>query len=294
MKRFKKVCVTLVGVSAVLQFTDLASAQEFGASRSAVDANPDAPTPPRAFPNHAADRPSTANNDALAQHHSVALDVPRVAYTDTAFGVAPSTLGVAGFGEARNGVNTESQAHLGGGLRLWGSPIDRLLLVLDARRNDSTDRFAPALTAQVRILGGERDGWALAALARYKAEGFAELEGEMEAGLLGSASGSGLHLDTNLVFGGDFDGGESDGEFLARGGYDVLNFLRIGAEGRFRSRLSGNTELPGHRSWDAFGGGQILAFADHYFGAVTGGPSTVGISDQLGWSVIASAGGVKF
>ncbi|HEX3852597.1 MAG TPA: hypothetical protein VHW01_16630 [Polyangiaceae bacterium] len=45
------------------------------------------------------------------------------------------------------------------------------------------------------------------------------------------------------------------------------------------------------RSVDNYG---IPAFADHYFGAVTGGANTVGISDKLGWSVIASAGGVMF
>jgi len=203
-------------------------------------------------------------------------------------------MGIAGFGEARNGVNTESHAHIGGGLRIWGSPVDRLLFVLDAQRNDETDKFAPAITAQIRIFGSENDGWALGALARYKAEGFAELGGEMEAGLLGSFSRSGLHLDANVVAGADFDGGESDGEVLARGGYDLLKFLRLGAEARLRSRLTGNTALPGHRNWDGFGGAQILAFADHYFGAVTGGPSTVGISDKVGWSVIASAGGVMF
>ena len=39
---------------------------------------------------------------------------------------------------------------------------------------------------------------------------------------------------------------------------------------------------------------EVLAFADQYFGAVTGGPSTVGISDRVGWAVVASAGGAMF
>jgi hypothetical protein len=296
MTRVKHAWMMSVGAGVVLQFSGVAWAQDLNSTSGPVgpQLDPEARAPAKSFPTHNADRPSSADSDSIVQHHSVSLDVPRVAYTDTAFGVAPSTLGIAGFGEVRNGVDTESDAHLGGGLRIWGSPVDRLLFVLDAQRNDETDKFAPAITAQVRILGSEKDGWAFGALTRYKAEGFADLGGEMEAGLLGSINGSGLHLDANVVAGADFDGGESDGEALARGGYDVLKFLRLGAEGRFRSRLTGNTELPGHRNWDGFGGPQVLAFADHYFGAVTGGPSTVGISDKLGWSVIASAGGVMF
>jgi hypothetical protein len=226
--------------------------------------------------------------------HSAATEVPRIAYADTAFGVSKATLGAAGFGEARNGVNSEAHARVGGGLRIWGAPIERLLLVLDAQRSDENERFVPAVTAQFRVFGGEREGWALGVLARYKTEGFAELGGEVEGGLLGSLSNAGLHLDANVVAGADFDGGVSDGECLARGGYDVLSFLRLGAEGRVRYRLTGKTQLPGNRAWDGFGGAQVLAFADHYFGAVTGGPSTVGISDRIGWSVIASAGGVMF
>jgi hypothetical protein len=237
---------------------------------------------------------SNSREGAAPQHHSVALDVPRVAYTDTAFGTAPLVLGAAGFGEMRGTDNRETQPHVGGGIRLWGSPIDRLLLVITAQRRDSNDQFAPSVTAQVRILGGERQGWALGALARYKTEGFAGLEGEMEGGILGSFNQQRFHVDLNIVAGGDFDGREGDGELLARGGYDVLRILRLGVEGRGRYRLAGSAELPGGRAWDAFGGAQAFAFADHYFGSLTAGPSTVGIVDRIGWSAIASAGGVMF
>ncbi len=242
-----------------------------------------------------ADEYVAPSNEASAPiRRSAATEVPRVAYTDTAFGVSKSTLGAAGVGEIRNGVNSETHTHVGGGLRIWAAPIERLLLVLDAQRNDETDKFAPAITGQLRLFGSQQEGWALGVLARYKAEGFADLGGEVEGGFLGSFNRAGLHLDGNLVAGADFDGGVSDGEVLARGGYDVLSFLRVGAEGRIRHRLTGKTELPGSRAWDGFGGAQILGFADHYFGAVTGGPSTVGISDRVGWAVIASAGGVMF
>jgi len=242
----------------------------------------------------AVDMPASNEGTTETAHHSVSFDIPRVAYTDTAFGVGALTLGAAGFAETRGSANAGTQPHLGGGIRIWGSPIDRLVFVLDAQRRDSNDKFAPAVTAQVRILGSEQEGWALGVLGRYKTEGFASLEGEIESGVLFSLSQQGLHLDANVVAGGDFDGKEGDAEFLARSGYDVMRFLRLGAEGRGRYKLAGNTELPGKRDWDAFGGPQIFAFSDHYFAAATGGPSTVGIVDRLGWSVIASAGGVMF
>ena len=240
------------------------------------------------------DSAGTSVTQSAPARHSVSFDVPRVAYTDSAFGVGALTLGAAGFGEARGSANASAQPHLGGGLRIWGSPIDRLVLVLDAQRRDSNDQFAPAVTAQIRIFGSESEGWAVSVLGRYKTEGFASIEGEIESGILVSVSQRGFHFDGNIVAGGDFDGKEGDGELLNRAGYDVLPFLRLGAEGRGRYKLAGKAELPGNRDWDAFGGPQVFAFADHYFAAATGGPSTVGLTDRVGWSVIASAGGVMF
>jgi hypothetical protein len=220
-------------------------------------------------------------------------DVPLVAYTSNAFGGDAATLGVSGFTETR-ASSSRTQGLANGGLRVFGTPIDRLTIMLDAQRREENNEFAPSLTAQVRLLGSTKEGWALSALGRYKTEGFAEFGGELEGGVLFSASNLGFHVDTNLIAGGDFDGGESDGEFLARGGYDLTRFLRVGAEGRGRYRLSGTAKLPGNRAWDAFGGAQLMAFADHYFGAVTAGPSTVGISDSIGWSIILNVGGVAF
>jgi hypothetical protein len=168
------------------------------------------------------------------------------------------------------------------------------MLTLDAQRRDSNDKFAPSVTAQVRFLGSRQQGFALAALGRFKTEGFADLEGELEAGILASFVYTRLHLDLNGVAGGDVEGREGDAELLVRAGYDVLPFLRLGAEGRGRYRLAGHAELPGNRVWDAIAGAQVSAFANNYFGALTIGPSTVGIADNIGWSALVSVGGVAF
>jgi len=292
MRKIKLACAASFGVAAFLQFSEDACAQQLEPS-SGVAVNIEAPAA-APTPAPAVEKPAQPDPEQQAKRHSVAFDVPRVAYTDSAFGSGALTLGAAGFGELRSSSDTTADPHFGGGIRIWGSPIDRLLFVLDAQRRDSTNEFAPSVTAQVRILGSERAGWALGALARYKTEGFAEMEGEMEGGILASLSQRRFHGDLNLVIGGDFDGRESDGELLARAGYDVLPYLRVGAEGRGRYRLAGEVDLPGGRSWDAFGGAQLFAFYDHYFGAVTVGPSTVGMVDTVGWSMLASAGGVMF
>ena len=66
---------------------------------------------------------------------------------------------------------------------------------------------------------------------------------------------------------------ENDGEVLIRGGYDVLSYLRLGAEGRARYRLSGNLKLPGNRDWDAFAGPQLLASHETLLAPVTAAAS---------------------
>jgi hypothetical protein len=227
---------------------------------------------------------------------TAASETPTVAYTHTAFGVRSGTVGAAGYGESRGGFQSTPPARWGGGLRIWGSPIDRLTLFADAERRDEGNnrRFAPSASVQVRILGDHAHGWALGVLGRYKAEAFAELGGEAEFGVLGSYERRGLHLDGNVVFGKAFEEGESDGELLLRFGYDVLPYLRVGAEGRGRYRMSGDVSLPGGRVWDGFLGPQVLGHYGSFFGALTAGPSNVGIVQQTGWLAILTVGGAAF
>jgi hypothetical protein len=223
-----------------------------------------------------------------------ATETPTVAYTHSAFGVSQGTFGGAGFGESRGGFSPANPS-FGGGIRLWWSPIDRLTLYADAERREAGERaFAPSASVQVRILGDRKAGWALSALARYKAEAFAELGGEAEFAALASYTRGGFHLDGNTIYGVAFEENESDGELLARAGYDVLPFLRIGGEGRARVRFSGDVTLPGGRTWDMFIAPQVLGYYGAFFGALTAGPSTVGIADGVGWLALASVGGVMF
>lgn len=240
------------------------------------------------------DEPSTG-----AEHGpppTAASETPTVAYTHSAFGVRNHVVGAAGYGESRGSFESSPRPEFGGGLRIWGAPIDRLTLFADAERRDEGNnrRFAPSASVQVRILGDHAKGWALGLLGRYKAEAFAELGGEAEFAVLGSYERRALHLDGNVVFGTAFEEGESDGELLVRVGYDVIPYLRVGAEGRGRYRVSGDVSLPGGRTWDGFFGPQMLGHYGAFFGALTGGPSNVGIVQQTGWLAILTVGGAAF
>src|SRR5262245_53858984 len=70
-----------------------------------------------------------------------AIEVTRVAYTHTAFGAAALTIGGAGFGEATGGFQGPERPHFGGGVRVWGSPIDRVTILADGERREVKDEF---------------------------------------------------------------------------------------------------------------------------------------------------------
>ena len=214
-----------------------------------------------------------------------------VAYTHNAFGSSPMTIGGAGFGDFHGGSGNDD--FLGGGLRVWGSPLKRLTLMADGARRQNGE-FAPSIGAQVRVLGDRADGWGLGLLGRYKAEGFAELEGETEFAVLGSYALHKVHVDVNGVIGGNVEEEEGDAEFLARAGYEFTPFLRAGFEGRARFRIAGEKERPGARTWDAVFGAQVMGYTGPVFAALTAGPSTVGVSEKVGWAIIVTAGAIAF
>jgi len=187
----------------------------------------------------------------------------------------------------------------------WGSPVDRLTIVLEVARplDDkacggkdkpcvAANAAKPAATVIGRILGSRKQGWALAAALTYRTDGFAEFGGELEGSVLFSLARGGFHFDTNATFGGAVtdEAEEADGELKVRAGYDVTSWLRVGVDGRFRYRLKGAQSLPGNRLGDAVAGPELLFGYKHFFAAIDGGPSTVGISRGIGGTVLGTLG----
>jgi hypothetical protein len=236
----------------------------------------------------------------------VRSEVPNLAYAYTAHGATARSLGAMAYGL---GVGAADQKGiLGGGVTVWGSPIDRLTLVGDAQRN-VFGNFSPSFAVVVRLLGKADEGWSLGALGKFKVEGFGrpgglgtapanpdEIESELETGLLLSYGRDGVHLDLNAIAGfGLGDDGEIDTEGRLRLGYDVVPMLRVGVDSQARVRANGPQYLPNGRIWDFAAGPQLVVGSKGFFGSLTGGPATMGlISDRLGWNVIASVGGTTF
>jgi hypothetical protein len=246
-----------------------------------------------------ADTPGDTALTSSAPPRDAKTEVPIVAYTYGAAGAPAGTYGAYLYG---TGLGASRQtATAGGGVTAWGSPIDRLTLVADAPRDVYLlGNFAPSFAAIVRLVGRANEGWSLGALAKYKVEGFGtapgtEYESEIEGGLLLSyGERRGLHFDLNAITGfGLTEDGEIDTEGRLRLGYDVASMVRVGIDGQGRYRLSGSKNLPNGATWDAVGGPQILVGTDHFFGALTGGPTTMGVTSSgvVGWTLVASLGG---
>ncbi len=239
---------------------------------------------------HAAD----PNDSAPPPRERDVRDAPPLAAF--AYGVHGTTAGSMGAQLYGLGLAAPGQrAVAGGGGTVWGSPIERLVLVGDGAR-DVFGNFAPSAAAIVRLLGRADDGWSLGALGKYKIEGFGvgphdEIESELESGLLLSYARYGWHLDANGIGGvGLGDDGEVDTEGRLRLGRDLGRWLRVGADGQARFRAAGTTKLAGGRTWDFAAGPQAIASFGSFFGGVTAGPATTGVARGIGWTAMASFG----
>ena len=219
----------------------------------------------------------------------VRSDVPVFALTHSAFGARAGKVGAHGFGY---GTGASSGSIGGGGFTLYGSPLDRLPLLATAERF-ADKHFAPTLRLAYRLLGSLDDGWALAAMGTYKAEGFAEVEGEVELGALFSLLQNRWHFDFNAVAGGGLEEKEElDAEAKLRAGYDVTDWLRLGVDSRARYRLRGERLLAGGRKGDFIGGPQAIVSWSRFYAAVLAGASTVDIANNVGATGWLTVGGV--
>jgi len=212
-----------------------------------------------------------------------------LAFTHSAFGARAGKLGAHGFGSAQW---AESGGAGRGGVTVYGSPFNRLtLLATGERRLDG--RYGPTASLAYRVLGSVEQGWSVAAMGAYKAEGFAEIEGEIELGALFSMARDGWHLDVNGVAGGGLEESEEfDAETKVRGGYDATNWLRVGFDSRGRYRLRGPVLLAGDRKWDVIGGPQVTASWSRFYGSALVGATTVDVASGVGAVSWLTLGGV--
>jgi hypothetical protein len=273
---------------------DGAAPQSAGAQRSPNDPAPDPAAPrtdPTATPAPSPDG-STATTDRPPNDQLKGADVPArdprddapvIALTHSAFGTRAGKIGAQAFGY---GQAASEGSGGGGGLMIHGSPIDRLTLLATGQRYVD-GRFAPSVGVAYRVLGSLDQSWGLAAMGSYKAEGFAEIEGEVELGVLFSIIQQRWHFDVNAVAGGGLEESEEfDAEAKLRAGYDIADWLRVGLDARGRYRLKGDKLLAGGRKGDFIGGPQVVASWSHFYGAALVGASTVDVGTgaaAVGW-----------
>jgi len=294
------VAAAILGTSATAKAADAAPAEGAPAESSTAEAAPVEAAPPAGpAPSRAPSFADAAQPDEAqpaAEPRDVKAGIPNLAYAYQATGAPARTMGVQAYGLGLVGGGGGQKAVAGGGVTMWGSPIDRLTLIGDASR-DAFGQFAPSAAAVVRLVGRANDGWSLGAIGKYKIEGFGvgpndEIESELESGLLVSYARYGWHLDANAITGfGLGDDGEIDVEGRLRLGRDVASLLRVGLDGQARVRAAGDTKLVGGRTWDFAGGPQLLVGASRFFGALTAGPATMGVETRVGFTALATVGG---
>jgi len=89
------------------------------------------------------------------------------------------------------------------------SPVHRLTIIVDGQRN-LAQTFSPSAAGMFRLLGTGTDDVTIAALGKFKVDGFAggpshdEVESEIELGALLSYATAGWHLDLNAIGGRDW------------------------------------------------------------------------------------------
>jgi hypothetical protein len=141
---------------------------------------------------------------------------------------------MGGYDSARSSPRMESYAEA----RIFG-PI-ALRLGASLRDEGPENALAPSLGARVQVLRRDRAGIDGAVALTYKAEGFTEPEGELEAVLaVGTRIGRFLILG-NLAYGQDGEGNERDGELRAATLYQAMSRLQLGLDARGRFDLGSN------------------------------------------------------
>jgi hypothetical protein len=195
------------------------------------------------------------------------LSVARAAANDDAF--TPGLAKSAGKGRAfAAGVVSYDSAlrktalDLNGDVQLFG-PV-RLTLRVDNVTGGNGGNARPGIGAAVQFLDEGKHGVSSTAYFAYKAEGFAEAEGELE-GLVAFGKQLGpMHGTLNLAYGQDPEGKERDGELAVGLHVEPRRGLFTGVIGRFRDALGSNGDKGTGVLRDALG----AATATYVFGNI--------------------------
>jgi hypothetical protein len=221
---------------------------------------------------------------ALAEEDIVPMEPASVARRLAKDGAISSTLqraaeGGRGFAVATtsyNSVTDKAAVDVAGQVHLTG----RFSLVLRVD-NAISDAARPGIGAAVQLLDEARHGVASTGYLLYKAEGFAEPEGELEALASFGRSFGALRGVANVAYGQDPEGNERDGEVALGVSVEPIERLSTGLIARYRDALGSRGD--GGVIRDVFGGAST-SFAFGRFG-ITGLAGVSGIETKTAGSM---------
>lgn len=170
-----------------------------------------------------------------------------------------------------NGAADTTTLDLGGEVQVFG-PV-RLVLRVDNVLADGSGDARPGIGGAVQWLDERKHGVASSAYLLYKAEGFTEAEGELEALVSFGKQLGAVHGTLNLAYGQDPEGNERDGEAALGLHIEPVRGLFTGLVGRYRDALGSNGDKSTGILRDALGG----ASATYAFGKF-GVTATAGIA----------------
>ena len=213
-----------------------------------------------------------------ARDEQVLARPTELALRDGAFGTLamPARVGsTAAVAFGSGGYDAAGKAPLldvGAEVRLWG-PI---ALRAGAGYSSRTNRMRPSFGARAQWLRQESHGVDGAVSLSYKAEGFTEAEGEVEAVLsLGRTFGA-LSAVANLAYGQDPEGNERDGEVRAFVGRRWER-VSLGLDARARSALGAQrgAAATAEPKYDLMAGPIAIALVGPVAFFVEAGPSAI-------------------
>ncbi len=162
----------------------------------------------------------------------------------------------AGLGSVAATARLSDTAHanavdLTGEVQVWG-PL-RLVLRVDNAFGASGGNARPGVGGAAQFLDERKHGVAASAYVTYKAEGFTEGEGELEALVSFGKQLGAVHGTLNLAYGQDPEGNERDGEAALGLHVEPMQGLFTGVIGRFRDALGSNGDKGTGMLRDALG-----------------------------------------
>jgi hypothetical protein len=192
---------------------------------------------------------------------------------------------VGGITTTLDGARHSNTVDLNGEIHVFG-PF-RLVLRVDNVFEGGGGNARPGIGAAVQLLDERKHGVAGSAYVQYKAEGFTEGEGEIEALVSFGKQLGAVHGTLNLAYGQDPEAVERDGELALGLHVEPIRGLFTGVIGRFRDALGSDGDKGTGVLRDVLGAASATYAIDRF--AVTASAGIAGVETTTSGSMQTGA-----